>query len=196
LLKTQVNIDFSYKLTLNNEATIYLGLKGGLNSFKANTEELVAYNNTPDPAKTNLSRINPNISVGLLFKHKTSWVSAALPRLFNTKRSNEIFINARDRVHFYFAAGTAYPIKENFQLEPRLIYRTVQGIKSTVETALWANYKQRFSFGIGLRTGAATSFKMKLDMSETISLSYVYDTYGNLNSNLPSKYEEMAAMSK
>ena len=106
-MKTQVNIDFSYKLTLNNEATIYLGLKGGLNSFKANTKELVAYNNTPDLAKTNLSRINPNISVGLLFKHKTSWVSAALPRLFNTKRSNEIFINARDRVHFYFAARTA-----------------------------------------------------------------------------------------
>lgn len=25
---------------------------------------------------------------------------------------------------------------------------------------------------------------MKLDMSETISLSYVYDTYGNLNSIL------------
>ena len=159
MLKTQVNIDFSYKLTLNNEATIYLGLKGGLNSFKANTKELVAYNKTPDLAKTNLSRINPNISVGLIFKHKTSRVSAALPRLFNIKRSNEIFINARDRVHFYFAAGTAYPIKENFQLEPRLIYRTVQGIKSTVEKALWANYKQRFSFGIGLRTGAATSFK-------------------------------------
>ncbi len=50
-------------------------------------------------------------------------------------------------------------LKKIFQLEPRLIYRTVQGIKSTVEKALWANCKQRFSFGIGLRTGAATSFK-------------------------------------
>lgn len=180
--QTTIGIDFSYKLTLNNETNLYLGLKGGLNSFKVNTENLIAYDSSPDPAKTNMSRLNPNVGIGLLFKYKTVWISTALPRLFNAKRNKEIFLNARDRVHFYFASGTTFPLKNNIDIEPRFIYRTAQGIKSVMEGVLWAKYKNKFSIGLGVRTGAVTSFKMKLDMTEMISLSYAYDAYGNLNS--------------
>lgn len=179
--QTAVGIDFSYKLTLNNDALLFLGIKGGFNSFRADTQQLIAYGEGNDPAKRDLSRVNPNIGVGFLFKQQKTWVSAALPRLFNAKRSEEINLSARDRIHLYLAAGTAFSMNENIQLEPKMIYRNAEGIKAVVEGVIWGNYKNKFRLGLGRRTGAVTSLKMKLELNENISLSYAYDTYGAMN---------------
>ena len=179
--QTFVAVDFSYKLTLSNDSKIYLGLKAGMNSFRANTTNLTTYSQTVDPAKKDMSRLNPNIGVGLLYQNKTYWFSAAIPRLFNAKRNEEIYLNARDRVHFYLAGGKTFTINENLNIEPRFIYRTSSGIKSIAEGMVWASYKTKFDFGLGIRTANVMSYKMKLDLSEMISISYAYDTYGGLN---------------
>ena len=100
-----MSVDFSYKLTLDNDSNIFLGLKAGLNSFRANTTNLTSYSQTVDPAKRDTSRLNPNIGVGVLYQNNSFWFSAAMPRLFNAKRNDEIYLNARDRVHFYMAMG-------------------------------------------------------------------------------------------
>ena len=46
---------------------------------------------------------------------------------------------------------------------------------------VWASYKTKFDFGIGIRTASVMSYKIKLDLSEMISISYAYDTFGGLN---------------
>lgn len=179
--QTFLAVDFSYKLTLSNDSKIFLGLKAGMNSFRANTTNLTSYSQTVDPAKKDMSRLNPNIGVGLLLQNKTYWFSASIPRLFNAKRNEEIYLNARDRVHFYMAGGKTFIINENLNIEPRFIYRTSSGIKSIAEGMVWASYKTKFDFGIGIRTASVMSYKIKLDLSEMISISYAYDTFGGLN---------------
>lgn len=179
--QTFVAVDFSYKLTISNDSKIYFGIKAGMNSFRANTTNLTSYSQTVDPAKKDMSRLNPNIGVGLLFQNKTYWFSAAIPRLFNAKRNEEVYLNARDRVHFYMAGGKTFRINENLNIEPRFIFRTSSGVKSINEGMLWASYKTKFDFGIGIRTANVMSYKLKLDLSEMISISYAYDTFDGLN---------------
>jgi len=179
--QTFLSVDFSYKLTLDNDSNIFLGLKAGLNSFRANTTNLTSYSPTVDPAKRDMSKLNPNVGVGVLYQNNSFWFSAAMPRLFNAKRNDEIYLNARDRVHFYMAMGVPLKVKENLNIEPRFIYRNSSGIKSISEGVIWANYKMKYGFGVGIRTASIISYKTKCDLTEMISISYSYDTYGGLS---------------
>ena len=70
--QTTLTIDFSYKLTLSNESALFLGIKGGGNSYSADPTPLEGFTNIPDPAQKTLSRFNPNMGVGFLLKMNQS----------------------------------------------------------------------------------------------------------------------------
>ena len=53
--QTQVNIDFSYKLTFSNTSLLYFGIKAGGNSYRSDPEGLNSYT-AFDPLKKALSR--------------------------------------------------------------------------------------------------------------------------------------------
>ena len=65
--QTMITIDFSYKLKLGNDSAVFLELKGW-NSYSADPTSLLGSTNIPDPAQKSLSRFNPNMGVGFLFK--------------------------------------------------------------------------------------------------------------------------------
>ena len=93
--QTQINIDFSYKLTLSNESLLYLGLKAGGNSYRSNPIDLNSYM-AIDPAKKALSRFNPNFGIGAFYKYKKFWLSASIPRLIESKRDDDVNLMARE----------------------------------------------------------------------------------------------------
>ena len=175
--QTFVSVDFSYKLKLNEKSTIFLGLKGAANSFTANTSNLIAYDQSEDPSKRDMSRLNPNVGVGILFKKNQVWLSASLPRLFNVKRNEEIYLNAKDRVHFYMSGGLWIDTSESFKIGPRFIYRNARGIQSISDFSLWGSYRQKFDFGIGYRTQNVMIYKFNIRIKESFSISYSYDAY-------------------
>ena len=70
---------------------------------------------------------------------------------------------------------------EEINLEPKFIHRSAQGIQAITEGVLAANYKNKFDFGLGFRTGNVVSIKMNIDMGDIFSLSYAYDSYGGSN---------------
>lgn len=177
--QTLITIDFSYKLKLDNEAHLYLGIKAGINSFQADTTPLIASSTSNDPAKVALSRLNPNFGVGFLYKHKNYWISAAIPKLFNTKRDGEIEIKARNRTHIYLGAGRTILVTPDLALEPVVMYRKTTDMDPIAEGILWGKYRNKFKLGVGIRTAAVVSFKTSVDLNERLSFSYAYDAYGN-----------------
>ena len=179
--QTFVSVDFSYKLKLNEKSTIFLGLKGAANSFTANTSNLIAHDQSEDPSKRDMSRLNPNVGVGVLFKKNQVWFSASLPRLFNVKRNEEVYLNAKDRVHFYMSGGLWIDAFESFKIGPRFVYRNARGIQSISDFSLWGSYRQKFDFGIGYRTQNVMIYKFKVRIKERFSISYSYDAYGGKN---------------
>ena len=179
--QTFVAVDFSYKLKLNEDASMYLGLKGGLNSFRLDTSKLISYSPQTDPAKKMLSRLLPNLGVGFLYQHKTHWISAAIPRLFNPKEDEEVVLNPREKMHFYFGAGTKLSVTSDIALEPAISMRSTKGVGVITEGVLWGNYQNKFRFGVGIRTASVLSLKANLLLNDIFSLSYAYDSYGESN---------------
>lgn len=177
--QTLVSLDFSYKLKMNNQAHLYLGIKGNVNSFRADTSNLVAYSAENDPSKRNLSRLMPNFGIGLLYVHNKYWFAASSPRLFKSKRDAEINVLAQDRMHVYLSGGSMFKVSEEISLEPQFLYRTTRGMSSVVEGILWGNYNEKLRIGIGFRTAAVKSFKLNFNVNKTLALAYAYDVYGS-----------------
>ena len=176
--QTLISLDFSYKLKLNDDSNLFLGLKGNVNSFRADTSELIDYGNQVDPAKRDLSRLMPNFGVGIFYVHNKYWFAISSPRLFRSKRDPEINVLAQDRMHLYMSGGTQFKVSEELNLEPQFLFRSTRGMSSVVEGILWGNYNQKLRIGVGFRTASVRSFKLNFKINRTIALAYAYDVYG------------------
>lgn len=177
--QTMLTIDFSYKLTLSNDGILFLGIKGGGNSYNADPTPLLGFSEIPDPAQKSLSRFNPNMGVGFLFKIVGFWISGSMPRLFNVKRDEDIEIQSRDRIHVYLGGGGEFRISEDFAIKPNLMYRKGQGLPNSFDFGGWISYLNKFDIGISSRSGSVFSFLASVGLGENISIGYAYDTYRN-----------------
>lgn len=174
--QTQVNIDFSYKLTFSSTSLIYLGIKAGGNSYGSDPVALNSYT-AADPAKKALSRFNPNIGIGAYFKSETFWISASIPRLFESKRDDDVLVMARDRTHLYLGAGASFPFNEKLDLIPTFIYRKGKGIEAISDIGLKAAYMKKFEGGFAYRTNSIWSMQASFHLNNMLSVGYAYDTY-------------------
>jgi type IX secretion system PorP/SprF family membrane protein len=177
--QTNITADFSYRLTLANDAALFLGIKAGGNSYSADPSQLRSYRPELDPVKKPLSRFNPNMGVGFYYQSSNYWFSGAMPRLFNAKRDGDVEIQSRDRIHTYLAAGAMFSFNETFILKPHLMYRKTKGIGAVTDMGIKAVYSSRFELGLSARTGSIFSLQALVIVNENFSLGYAYDTYGD-----------------
>lgn len=177
--QTMFAIDFSYKLKLINDGVVFLGIKAGGNSYSANPTPLLTFVRIPDPAKKSLSRFNPNMGVGFLLKMRQIWFSGSMPRLLNPKRDDDIEIQSRDRIHTYLAAGAMFSFNDKFTLKPNLMYRNTKGIGDVTDLGVKGAYMNRFELGLSIRTGSIFSVQALVNINESFSFGYAYDTYGD-----------------
>ena len=176
--QTNITADFSYRLTLANDAALFLGIKAGGNSYSADPSQLRSFRPELDPVKRPLSRFNPNVGVGFYFQSTHYWFSGAMPRLFNAKRDGDIQIQSRDRIHTYLAAGAMFSLNDKFTLKPNLMYRKTKGIGAVTDLGIKAAYNNDFELGLSTRTGSIFPIQALLLINENFSLGYAYDTYG------------------
>ena len=66
--QTFAYIDFSYKLQMSGDATLFLGLKAGGNFYSSDPTNLSTYSSVGDPSQVSLSKFNPNIGAGAYYK--------------------------------------------------------------------------------------------------------------------------------
>jgi type IX secretion system PorP/SprF family membrane protein len=177
--QTNITADFSYRLTLANDAALFLGIKAGGNSYSSDPTELRSYSAALDPAKKPLSRFNPNLGVGFYYQSSNYWFSGAMPRLFNAKRNGgDIEVQSRDRIHTYLAAGAIFTLNDKFTLKPSLMYRNTKGIGAVTDVGINGGYGGIFELGLSVRTGSIFSVQALVNINENFSLGYAYDTYG------------------
>ena len=177
--QTNITADFSYRVTLANDAALFLGIKAGGNSYSADPSQLRSYRPELDPVKKPLSRFNPNMGVGFYYQSSNYWFSGAMPRLFNAKRDGDVEIQSRDRIHTYLAAGAMFSFNDTFILKPHLMYRKTKGIGAVTDMGIKAVYSSRFELGLSARTGSIFSLQALVIVNENFSLGYAYDTYGD-----------------
>lgn len=177
--QTMIMVDFSYRLQLTEETKLQLGIKAGGNSYRADPTQLVSYSSYVDPTKKALSRFNPNMGIGAFYEHPKFWISASIPRLFNARRDNEISIQARDQMQWYFASEATFSLREDLTLKPNIIFRKTKGLKSVIDLGARFVFKEKFGLGFAHRTGNTFSLQALINANKKLTVGYAYDAYSN-----------------
>lgn len=177
--QTSVALDFSYHLQLSGDAHLYLGLKAGLNSYKANTDGLVTYGIQSDPSLMGLDGgFTPNIGAGALLKVKSFFASLSAPRLLSPDRldqANGTAIQGEDKIHLYAATGYDIPLNTSIIFKPSLMARYVEASPVSVDLTAAFAIGERFEPGVAYRWDEGFGGFFIFKASQGLHLGYAYE---------------------
>jgi type IX secretion system PorP/SprF family membrane protein len=177
--QTFVTADFSYRLPMNEQLDLFLGLKAGGNFYNVNTSELETWNYEVDPSLVGLSRFNPNVGVGAYLKHEKYYISLSAPKILETKRAREeegIVTTAADRVHMYLSGGYDFRLNSTLELKPSVMLRYVDGAPVSVDFTALMNIHNNFEVGAAYRTDEAISGLALIKVIDWFDFGYAYES--------------------
>ena len=176
----QVFANFSYRLQLNENLDLYLGIQGGINAFAVNGSQLNVFGSpVSDPKLLNYSKLNPNIGVGLYLKHERFYVSLSTPKILNSerfKKTEGITTTATDKVHVYTQAGFNFPISKSFEFIPSFLLSFVKGAPARITLNGAVSYNKKIDFGFEYNFQNGFGSTIMFNTNKLISFGYAYIT--------------------
>lgn len=176
--QTWLAIDFSYKLKIDNEHELFLGIKGSGNSYNANTAGLVTYGISQDGSLMEVnSRFTPNVGIGAYWKHERYFISLSAPKVLTPDRLEERNGNAflgTDRRHVYLAGGYNFNLGKNLMMETTSMLRYVDASPLSIELTGIIDFGQKFKLGGFYRIDAAVGGLFLFDVSPSFKIGYAY----------------------
>lgn len=177
---TFVGADYSYKLILDENTNLYLGLKAGLHTYEVNPSNLEDYNLTPDTSMEYFSKVLPNLGVGLYLTHKNLSISMAAPRMLNTERIQEEegrAVFAKDRLHYYTSLMYKFDISSTTSFNTIAVTRFVQGspMSFDFQGRLW--FSNNVMFGGSYRTDKSLTGLLQLRVYDNLFVGWAYESH-------------------
>ncbi|GAB1308424.1 type IX secretion system membrane protein PorP/SprF [Urechidicola sp. KH5] len=194
--ETDVAVDFSYRVMLDENADLYLGVKGGFYSFKADLTEKGIQG---DPLfDQNISRINGIFGAGAYLKMQRFYATLSVPNFLGGQRVEDDdlgtgnYTEARDKLHVYTGAGYSFDLSENLKLEPSVLARIVQGAPASFDLNAMAVINDKFEFGGSYRIDDSFSAIAMLQLTDWMELGYAYEfTTSEINNYSNGSHEFM-----
>ena len=179
---TFVGIDYSYKLKINKNSDLYLGIKAGGSFYSLNTNNLNTYSFLSDPSLNSTGSFTPNVGFGIYYKSGDFYISTGIPRLLSTKRAkenNEIVSLVGDRMHFYSSIGYVFLINKfnNIKLKPSIFSRNVIGAPSSIDFNTMVSFNNKFDLGATYRTGTSFGVIAQLAINKNLLVGWNYEIF-------------------
>jgi len=176
---TSLNVDFSYKLQLNETMNLFLGLKAGGSTYNIDTNGVVYTGGPSDPVFGEVdSSFRPNVGFGAYLQGEKYFVSFGAPMLISNERLDEqdgIETQATEQPHLYLSGGYDIDLSSNLEFRPSAMLRYVSNSPLGVDiTAAFRMYK-RYELGVLYRTEGAISGVMMLNLADWLDLGYAYE---------------------
>ncbi len=177
--KTHFTIDYNYKLTLNTNQFLYLGLKGGgfYNNIDIDRLQRLYTNYNPALAPVK-SYFTPVLGVGVQWQGPNYFLGVGIPSLFDNKRFQDNAgweTIATDVVYTYFSGGFSFDINERLSLSPVMVYRAIPNNPNLLMTTLAFNYNEQFSLGAGFSNNENLAFFVSSKSLKGIEWGYGYE---------------------
>src|SRR5690606_7920234 len=151
----------SYRLKLNENLSLFLGLKVGLNSYNVNTQGLVTYNIQSDPGLMDMDgSFTPNIGPGAYLRGKSYFFSLSAPKILTPKRLNNdngIARQGEDNIRIYAVADSDIDLNSNLIFKPSVMARYVNASPLSFDLSAAMMWKNSFEVGAAYRFDEAFS---------------------------------------
>ncbi|PHR72479.1 MAG: hypothetical protein COA67_04340 [Lutibacter sp.] len=172
--ETDFTVDFSYKLKISETSDIYLGIKAGGYTFKA---DLLSKGILNDPAfGENVSRFNAIFGAGALFKIKKFYATISTPNILAGKRvDNDDYAEAKSKPHVFAGAGYTFDINDNVKFSPSFMSRFVKGAPSSIDLTGMFDIYDKVELGGSYRLDESISGIALIKMKDWFQFGYAYE---------------------
>lgn len=179
--RTSFNVDFSYKLQLNESTNIFLGLKAGGRTYNVDQGGFSNFgfnNGQVDQAVANIDDgFRPNLGVGAYLVNDKYFLSLSVPGLLLSDRVNvengRVSI-ANEKAHFYLAGGYNFDLSDMFEFRPSAMVRYVSGNPIATDLTAAFRYNQRFEFAGMYSTDSVWSGSIMFNLADWMDFGYAY----------------------
>jgi len=178
--RIMVNVDYSYRIMLDDIVSLRFGLKGGFTNYNNNLSSLQPYpDGNPDQALLGVieNKFMPNVGFGMFLSSPKYYLSLSLPRLIqNSFQENTGNFSKMSEVRqFYFAGGIVFNLSENIKFKPTFMTKTIVGVPFQYD--LSANFLLAEKFWIGgmYRSGDAFGAIAQWIINSRFRIGYAAD---------------------
>ena len=182
---TAVFADFAYRMKLNANSKLALGLSGGTNIFQASLNTLQLDQQADPTFQNNINNhVTPNFGFGIYYSRERFYAGVSAPNLLQNNysvinQSNGTSLVANEQRHYFFIAGTMIKMSDNLSFKPTMFVKVTNG--APVQADLTASFiiMKKLLLGAMFRTGDSFGGLIGIDITEQLHLGYSYDwSYG------------------
>ena len=179
--KTYLSLDYNYKLKLDQETSIYLGIKAGGFYNNINIEKIPRIFNEPNPLLSTVgSYFNPMFGLGFTIIDPNFFIGIGTPNVFNIKRfqnNGDLEPSARDLTLLHFTGGFKLRLGDKLSVDPLFIYRSISDLPNFISGNLSFVFNDKFSLGTGFSNNDNASVFFGSKYKNGFQWGYGYEFY-------------------
>lgn len=169
--QTGIYGSYSYKIYMN-KFTLSLGLQAGVNFYKTNYSSLIIFNPGDPVFNEDTRTVTPNFGSGAILSSERLFVGISMPQMLSVGNQENVIIQEKP---FILYGGLVFKLSPSIMLKPSMLAKMVNG--KPVEWNINAHLliKDILWVGASFRPVNAISFLLQIQITEQLSLGYVYD---------------------
>ena len=177
--KSQVTVDYSYKLQLSNDSYLSLGLKAGGRFFNVDLNNVPRIFSEPNQSISAPGNyFSPILGAGISYISKKGFLGVAVPGLLNStglNKNQDWELTSRDYTYVHLSGGFYLNLSDKFSVNPSLIYRSNPRQPDLFNSIIEMDYNDRFSLGSVFTNNSTMAFFFKLKSKKGFHLGYGYE---------------------
>ncbi len=175
-----LNLDYSYRIMLNEVTSLRFGLKGGFTNYNNNLSSLTPFpDNLPDPVLLGVidNKFMPNVGTGLFLSSSKYYLSLSTPKLFQNKikENSANFSKMSEAREYYLLGGIVFDLSDKIRFKPTFMTKSAVG--SPFQYDISANFLLADRFWIGgiYRSGDAVGAVAQWIITSNLRIGYAVD---------------------
>lgn len=191
--QTGLFADVAYKLPIDNESSLRVGIRAGVNLFTANLTELATSQDGTGSgdiafAQDYNGEVLPNVGIGVYYSNEKIFAGVSVPSLISFELEGDEAQGTRSykqTQHVFGMIGGNFEVNSDVTLKPAVTTRFVTGAPVSVDVRLIADLYEKFGIGALYRYKDAIGAIVQFTLSEQLKFGYSYDyttsDFGNYN---------------
>jgi len=167
---------YAYRITINRDFQLSMGLQGSLHNFKVNYAEnndLVDFGDNLN----NISEIKWNIGTGLLLHSNRTYLGLSVPQMLNKKLDTGDSDGTFSKLvrHYYLTAGHVFDVSRDLQIKPNILIKSVQNAPVQIDLNANALISEKIWIGVSYRSLDSIDGLLGLQVNPQLLVSYAVD---------------------
>lgn len=173
---TFFTVNYAYRIKVYGDINLSMGLKLGVNSYKADLSGLEVIDEGDDQFSGNESKTSPNMGFGFFMYTNDYFVGFSAPKLIQTKIDDEYATDENQlKNHYFIMGGYNWQINQDWMLKPSLLTKIVTGSPVSNDVTVQGVYKNWLGGGLMYRIGDALGFFVFGKVYDEINVGYGYE---------------------